>query len=75
MDHGAFTGPVKLNDMINYDKMEWDPLIAKDESFLLFASRDREDSYGGQDFYVSFKNDQGEWMKAKHLGKEINSGQ
>lgn len=70
---GQFSKPTKLNEMINSEKMEWDALISKDESYLIFVSRYREDSYGGQDLYISFKNDKGEWTKAKHLGKEVNS--
>lgn len=69
----GFLEPIKLSNAINSNKMEWEPLIAPDESFLLFASRHRKDSYGGQDFYVSFKDSKNEWGEAIHLGKEINS--
>lgn len=70
---GIYSTPIKLPDFINSEKMEWDALIAKDESYLIFTSRYRDDCYGGQDLYISFKNEKNEWMKAKHLGKEINS--
>jgi hypothetical protein len=70
---GAFSNPVKLDGRINSEKMEWDALIAKDESYLIFVRRYGDDTFGGQDLYISFKNDNGDWTKAKHLGKEINT--
>jgi len=40
----GFKKPVKLNSAINSKKMEWDPIIAPDESFILFLSRNRKDA-------------------------------
>ena len=41
---------------------------------MVFCSRDRKDSYGGSDLYISFRNKNGTWTKAKNMGKDINSG-
>jgi len=49
-----------------------DPTIAADESFLVFASRDRGGS-GQGDLFVSFRRPDGQWSVPKNLGAPINS--
>ena len=49
----------------------WDPCIATDESFLIFAAG-RQDGYGQSDLYVSF-NKNGVWTEPKNLGNKINT--
>jgi Tol biopolymer transport system component len=50
---------------------EFDPYVAPDESFLVFAS-ERPDALGSADLYVSFQVD-GKWQPARSLGPAINS--
>ncbi len=76
----GFKTPVKVSNAINSNKMEWDPIIAPDESYMLFLSRGREDAleekdapYIRQDIYIAFKDNNGSWREAIHLGKEVNS--
>jgi Tol biopolymer transport system component len=65
-----------------YDKLEdigrpinqifaWDPCIAPDESYLIFAAG-RADGYGQSDLYISFRRN-GIWTEPKNLGNRINS--
>ena len=46
---------------------------APDESFLIFGSWGREDGLGSGDLYISYKGKDGNWTKAKNMGKKINS--
>ena len=66
---------------INSVYADYVPVIAPDESFMLFTSR-RSNSTGGklsmdgqyfEDIYISSKNNKGEWGKPVQLDKPINT--
>ena len=63
----------KLGDRINTEYDEWDQAIAPDESYMIFCSIGRHDSYGGSDLYISFRGEDGSWTGAKNMGKKMNS--
>lgn len=69
---GKYTKAEKLSDMINTKHREFDPFIAPDESFIIFASG-RPGGFGASDLYISFHNKDGSWTKARNMGNEINS--
>jgi Tol biopolymer transport system component len=70
--NGQYEKPENLGGSINTESMETSPYIAPDESYLLFSSF-RPDGYGDFDIYVSYRNKDGTWTKAKNLGETINS--
>jgi len=72
LTNGNYQEPENLGDSINSESMEVSPYIAPDESYLLFSSM-RSDGYGDFDLYVSYKKEDGTWIKAKNLGEKINS--
>ena len=43
-----------------------------DESYLIWDG-EREDSFGGNDLYVSFRQHDGAWGEAINLGNKINT--
>jgi hypothetical protein len=49
------------------------PVVAPDESFMIFSSRDRG-GFGNGDLFVSFHRTDGSWSSPKNLGSPINSG-
>lgn len=66
-------GPAEnLGDVINSQFNEFEPLIAPDESYLIFMAGGRADARGGFDLYLSY-NRNGEWTKPVNLGDKINS--
>ncbi|MCP5106099.1 MAG: hypothetical protein GY950_22125, partial [bacterium] len=69
---GKYTKADKLGEAVNTEYREFDPFIAPDESFLIFAS-ERPDGYGASDLYISFRKEDGAWAKAKNMGEGINS--
>ena len=71
--NGKYRKAKVLSSEINSEKHDWDSVIAPDESFIIYSSMDREDTIGGQDLYISFKNKNGFWTKAKNMGRAINS--
>lgn len=61
-----------LGYQINSEKSEADVFVDPNERYLLFASTDREDSYGADDIYISFR-DGDSWSTPQNLGSKVNS--
>ena len=72
MINGEFQKPGKLGNAINTPGYEADVFVAYDESYIIFCS-ERKEGYGQGDLYISFKNEEGTWTKAKNMGDAINT--
>ncbi len=72
-ENETYTTPVPLDANVNSEGFEYNAYISQEESYLLFGGYNREDGQGSGDIYVSFKNQDGEWSKAKPLPLGINS--
>lgn len=70
--NGKYIEAENLGDAINTQFNEFEPLIAPDESFLIFMAGGRPDGRGGFDLYISY-NRNGAWTKPVNLGDKINS--
>lgn len=68
----GFQQPVKLSNAINTKRYEADVFVAPDESYLIFSAA-RKEGLGRGDLYISFKQANGEWAKAKNMGPLINT--
>lgn len=72
LTQGRYGAAENLGQPINSRAGEFEPLIASDESFLIFAAAGREGGLGAFDLYVSrFK--EGVWTQPLNLGEGINS--
>jgi len=71
-DNDHYTTPVNLGIAVNTTGGEHDPLIAPDESFLIYTSYGQPDTIGQADLYYSIHTN-GQWSKAKNLGPAINT--
>jgi hypothetical protein len=69
---GKYAEAENLGDAVNTQFNEFEPLVAPDESFLIFMAGGRADGRGGFDLYVSY-NRGGAWTKPANLGDKINS--
>ena len=73
--NGEYLFPERLSDAIN-DEGCFRPYISPDESYIIF-DRDHSDSNlgneGEEDLYISFRDKNGEWTKAKNMGTGINT--
>jgi Tol biopolymer transport system component len=67
----GYEKPVTLGSVINTTYDEHDPLIAPDESFLVFPS-DRPGGQGEADLYISHKVN-GQWQTPTPMGHGINT--
>ena len=68
---GQYSAIEDLGETINGDFGGFDPAVAPDQSFLVFAS-ERPDSVGGSDLYISYRRADG-WTEPRNLGPKVNS--
>jgi hypothetical protein len=71
--NSRYSKPENLGDVINSELADFAPLIAPDQSFLIFSSTNRPDGFGEVDLYVSFKKADESWTVARNLGPTVNS--
>ncbi|KAA6437089.1 hypothetical protein FEM33_20460 [Dyadobacter flavalbus] len=69
---GGFKPSVKLTNAVNSEHYEADVFVAPDEQYIIFCS-ERPGGLGKGDLYISFKNIEGKWEKAKNMGNVINT--
>jgi Tol biopolymer transport system component len=71
--NGNYAEPENLGSEINTEFDEYEPLIAPDQSYLIFMAAGRPDCISRSgDLFLSYRKD-GTWTKAVNLGNEINS--
>lgn len=73
-DGESYTDAIRLSDSINSgirEITEHTPYIAPDESYLIFSASDFR-VHGYCDLFISFKNSDGTWTKAKNM-ESINT--
>ena len=70
--NSSYSQPENLGPAINSRYSENSPVIAPDESFLIFGS-DRPGGFGLIDRYISFRQKDGSWGRPRNLGKKMNS--
>lgn len=71
--NGNYTQPESVSDSVNSEKYEFNAYVTPDESAIIFTSCGRADDLGGCDLYISKKDVNGNWTKAKNVGPDINS--
>ena len=69
----SYRGYQKLGEEINSNSDDVTPCVAPDESYLLFASKRRDDTIGIMDLYISFREKDGSWTGARNLGRPVNT--
>ncbi|MFC2136012.1 hypothetical protein ACFLTH_15460, partial [Bacteroidota bacterium] len=76
MVDGNYTAAENLGENVNSQSNEFNPFIAADESYIIFNSMNSGKSNAkppNSDLFISFRNEDGSWSKAKNMGSAINS--
>jgi hypothetical protein len=72
--NGKFTEPVPLPDNVNTTKDNFHARVAPDESYIIIPRAGRSDNLGAAwNYYVSFRDEKGEWGELRNLGFRINN--
>ncbi len=70
--NGNYEEPQNLGESINTEDFDLDPFIAPDESYIIFTRIDKQREMDA-DLFISFRRDDGTWIKAINMGNRINS--
>ena len=69
----GYTEPEKLGPQVNSTGAQYNAFVAPDESYLIVCTAGREDTVGGSDYYVVFRDSDDNWSEPINLGAEINT--
>ena len=69
---GRFARPENLGSPINSEASDFDPYVAPDESYIIFAS-DRPGGLGNADLYIRFRGKDGAWSEPRNMGAPVSS--
>ncbi len=69
---GSFEPAIPIGPPIDTEQSKGDTFVARDESYLIFKSSDRE-GYGSGDLFVAFRTDDAGWTEPKNMGPVINT--
>jgi hypothetical protein len=72
---GEYQPAENVGPPISSEYDEGDVFVAPDGSYLIFVSRDRPDSFGSGDLYISFSQSDSSWSEALNLGDTINTAE
>ncbi|MGM0408056.1 MAG: hypothetical protein ACQERU_08725 [Bacteroidota bacterium] len=70
---GQYLKPEKLNENVNCGVARYNAVIAPDESFIIVPAYGMDDSFGGTDYYIVFRNENDEWSQPINMGNQVNS--
>ena len=70
---GEYQEVERLGDEVNSTANQFNAFVAPDESYLIVAVAGREDSYGGTDYYISFRDESDNWAGPINMGDMVNT--
>ena len=70
--NGEYQEPENLGEVINTSGIDHTPYIAPDESYLIYVSTGKSASPGDMKFYISYRSQDGAWLKPIDIGQSIN---
>ncbi|MFC1563743.1 TolB family protein, partial [candidate division KSB1 bacterium] len=71
--NGAYTESEMISDKVNSDPQPYNAYISPDEDYLIFCSAGGEDSFGGVDYYIAFRDENDNWSDPVNMGEKINT--
>jgi len=70
---GQYQEPERLGPEVNSTSNQFNAFIAPDESYMILCTGNRDDTVGGTDYYVTFRNNADEWSGPINLGDQVNT--
>lgn len=70
---GRYTEPEELPAQVNCGTTRFNAFIAPDESYIIVPAVGREDSRGGVDYFVVFRDSADRWSEPVNLGPLVNT--
>jgi hypothetical protein len=70
---GKYQPAERLPVQVNGGQARFNAFADRDERYLIVPMQGREDSLGGVDYYVVFRNEDDTWTEPVNLGAEVNT--
>lgn len=70
---GEYQEPELLPEQVNCGSNRFNAFISPDEDYIIVPALGMEDSYGGVDYYIVFRNEMDQWSEPINMGPKINS--
>ena len=71
--NGKYQEPEKLPHQVNCGENHYNAFVAQDESFIIVPVVGREDSFGGTDYYIVFRDKNDNWSNPINMGDLVNT--
>lgn len=71
--NGEYQQPEKLGPNVNIGSARYNAFVAADESYIIIPAYGMPDSFGGTDYYISFRDSLDNWSQPINMGPKINS--
>ena len=71
--NGVYEQPEKLCSNVNIGRARYNAFVAQDESYIIIPAFGMPDSYGGTDYYISFRDSLDNWSDAVNMGPKVNT--
>ncbi len=70
---GEYQEAEMLPEQVNCGRNRFNAWVAADESFIIVPTVGMEDTLGGVDYYISFRDDDDHWTDPLNMGDRVNS--
>jgi hypothetical protein len=70
---GQYQEPERLGPEVNSTPVQFNAFIAPDESYLIVSTGNREDTFGGTDYFVVFRSEDDRWSEPINMGEGVNT--
>jgi len=73
LKEGKYQEPEKLGPQVNCGTSRYNAFIDPDEKFIIVPAMGMSDSRGGTDYYIVFRDKNGNWQSPVNMGDRINT--
>jgi len=70
---GKYSEPEKLPEQVNCGTNRFNAYVSRDESFMIVPAMGMENTLGGVDYYIVYRNEDDTWQEPINMGSQINS--
>ena len=70
---GQYTEPERLGPEVNSTPSQYNAFVAPDESYLIVPTDRRDDTLGGSDYYIVFRDEDDTWSEPVNMGEGVNT--
>jgi len=70
---GKYAEPEKLGPEVNCGTARYNAYIDREERFIIVPAVGMEDSFGGTDYYIVFRNESDKWSQPINMGNKLNT--